>query len=161
MKTPGVRLPKELIDWVHRIDQQRRKRKQKPSPLKGTKVTMTPEQIVQQLEAKRYPKALKCGCPVCGGILYFDIEHQCPGVLPAPVLPWPGDPTNRSIMAHEANDQAVADEFMHSPSSLWIITATRIVERESFMKQWKAAKVEAKAKTKANGVTSSQPLNPS
>lgn len=70
---------------------------------------------------------------------------------------WPGDPTNRSIMAHDANDQAVADEFMHSPSSLWIITATRIVERESFMKQWK----EAKAKLKANGVTSSQPLNPS
>ena len=50
--------------------------------------------------------------------------------IPSPQ--WPGDPTCRSIMAYDADDAAIAKEFKSEPTSRWVITPYRIVERSQF-----------------------------
>lgn len=47
----------------------------------------------------------------------------------------PGDPTNRTIMATDATDAEIRMVFHDDPSSKWVITPTRTVEREAFMKK--------------------------
>lgn len=50
--------------------------------------------------------------------------------IPSPQ--WPGTPHCRSIMAYDADDKAIAKEFKSEPSSRWVITPYRIVERSQF-----------------------------
>lgn len=69
---------------------------------------------------------------------------------------WPGDPTCRSILASAASDAEVAKEFKHNPSSQWVITADRILERDSFFKQLQAVKEKAVLTTAAG----TEALNP-
>ena len=41
----------------------------------------------------------------------------------------PGDPTCRSLVAHEADDKEIAKIFKENPSTLWVVTPTRIIAR--------------------------------
>lgn len=104
-----------------------KKNKSKP---KKKKLNPTIEQIVE-------------ACHAAGASVSFELVPN--GSPAAPVEPpWvrhnvplnelPGGPSNRSLIAHAADDKEVAKEFKDSPTSLWVITPTRIIFRDDFFK---------------------------
>lgn len=42
---------------------------------------------------------------------------------------YPGDPTCRSLVAYEPEEPVIARIFAENPSSKWIVTPTRIIDR--------------------------------
>ena len=60
---------------------------------------------------------------------------------------WPGDPSCRSILASAASDAEVVKEFKNSPSSKWVITSDRILERCEFFMQLEALKTKPNTKS--------------
>jgi hypothetical protein len=97
---------------------------------------LTLEQVVEAAHA--------AGAHVTFSLVPHEAPAPAPVAVPAPVpepekskhgIPspqWPGDPTCRSIMAYDADDAAIAKEFKSEPTSRWVITPYRIVERSQF-----------------------------
>lgn len=56
-------------------------------------------------------------------------ERQPHGI---PLAKMPGDPTNRWLLAFDADDRKVDRAFQDNPGTLWVITPTRILEKKAF-----------------------------
>jgi len=54
-----------------------------------------------------------------------------------PDRPLPGTPYNRTLMATDATDAEIKKAFQSEPSSKWVVTPTRTVERSQFMQAQK------------------------
>lgn len=47
---------------------------------------------------------------------------------------YPGDPSCRSIIAFDATDDEIGKVFKDNPTSKWVITSTRVIDRDEFTK---------------------------
>jgi hypothetical protein len=45
---------------------------------------------------------------------------------------YPGTPLNRTLIAYEPDSAQIKKAFQDEPGSLWVITPTRIIERQKF-----------------------------
>jgi hypothetical protein len=151
------------------------KRKQKP-----LKSTLTLEQVVAACTAAGatvtfglVPKELDVAAgwqstPAGEKLQKLEVSLALSGseALPAFTLTdkdWPGGPSCRSILASAASDAVVAKEFKDCPSSQWVITADRILERGEFFKQMQALKDKPQATSDKDMVHPGDPaiVNPS
>ena len=115
------------------------KRKQKPE----SKLTLGRMREIARKAGARVTVSLVPNEPPANASVVTGYSASTSFKYPLPTVPpevldstkWPGNPTCRSIMAHDASDEQIAKEFKASPSSKWIVTATRIVERTEFFKK--------------------------
>lgn len=47
---------------------------------------------------------------------------------------YPGDPSCRSIIAFDATDDEIRKVLKDNPTSKWVITSTRVIDRDEFTK---------------------------
>lgn len=52
--------------------------------------------------------------------------------MPIDARELPGTPINRSLVAYEPDNAQIKKVFQDDPTSLWVITPTRIIERDKF-----------------------------